>query len=237
MALDAQTHRKAEVSKVPAPFSNPRSGGPTPGEHGMTAAEIKAKEHRDRLLGFQSQNAKRTTVHDEAADFETPETGTNMWGSMEERAKQLKRQQKILAEQEWSAKPEWEKRREVVSIDVVGGKVVRRMGKVERPSELDVPVVNEPVSVLLTATSSNGNKGAGTFSQNPLLGKLIKPVYHIGTDVAAGEEQKLRKKTWRRVQDDYDDDSAERLILDGGALGGIDTSLRRPGEEEHSLSH
>ncbi|RAL61214.1 hypothetical protein DID88_010293 [Monilinia fructigena] len=61
MRLDASSHRRAEVS---APFSQPKTMG-------MTPAEQKAKEHRDRLLGFQAQNAKRTTVRDEAADFDT----------------------------------------------------------------------------------------------------------------------------------------------------------------------
>jgi len=69
MALDASSHRRAEVSKKPLPFTTPRGGETT-----LSPAEAKAKEHRDKLLGFQAQNAKRTTVRDEAADFETPMT-------------------------------------------------------------------------------------------------------------------------------------------------------------------
>lgn len=233
MSLDAQSHRRAEVSKVPAPFSNPRAGGPTPGEHGMSAAEIKAKEHRDKLLGFQQQNAKRTTVHDEAADFETPQVGTNMWGSVEERARQLKRQQRILAEQEWNARPEYEKRREVLSVDIVGGKVIRKYGS----AKMEMPKVeDEPVEDQAPLVETSGNSGKGTFSRNPLLGSMIKPVWNPGKGKEVVEADAApRKKAWRRVQDDYDDESAEQMLLDGGALGGQDTSQLRPGEEEHAF--
>ncbi|KAB8297657.1 hypothetical protein EYC80_001465 [Monilinia laxa] len=136
MRLDASSHRRAEVSRTPAPFSQPKILD-------MTPAEQKAKEHRDRLLGFQAQNAKRTTVRDEAADFDTSLAASvavgggsgmgGMWASPAERAKELKRQQRVLAEQEWNARPEYEKRRQVVSVDLVGGKIVKRMAKIEAP--------------------------------------------------------------------------------------------------------
>jgi hypothetical protein len=213
MALDASSHRRAEVSKTPAPFTAPRGGDATL----MSPAEAKAMEHRDRLLGFQAQNTKRTTVRDEAADFETPITaGVNMWASPAERAKQLKKQQKVLAEQEWNARPEYEKRRQVVSIDLVKGKVVKRMGAVERApqpqSESEEEVEELPMS------DTNDNKGGGTFSRNPLLGSLIKPIYDSGKDKdKEGQPAEARKKAWRRVQDDMDDN--EDIILDGGVYG------------------
>lgn len=189
----------------------------------LSPAEAKAKEHRDKLLAFQAQNAKRTTVRDEAADFETPITaGVNMWASPAERAKQLKKQQKVLAEQEWNARPEYEKRRQVVSIDLVKGKVVKRMGAVERTqqphSESDDEVEELPMS------DTSGNKGGGTFSQNPLLGSLIKPVYDTGREKGSeARPAEGRKKAWRRVQDDLDDN--EDIILDGGVYGGDTPAL------------
>lgn len=210
MALDASSHRRAEISKKPAPFTAPRV------EIGnMSPAEAAAKEHRDRLLGFQAQNAKRTTVRDEAADFETPMTSRgDLWATPAERARQLKLQQKVLAEQEWNARPEYEKRRQVVSIDLVKGKVVKRMGAVERPMEKAES--EDEVEEELPLSDTSGNKGGGTFSRNPLLGGLIKPVWK-GKE-KAGEEEKPTKKTWRRVQDDMDDN--EGIILDGGVYGG-----------------
>ena len=215
MALDASSHRRAEVSKKPAPFSTPR-------EVAMSPAEAKAKEHRDRLLGFQAQNTKRTTVRDEAADFDTPVTGASMWASPAERAKQLKKQQKVLAEQEWNARPEYEKRRQVVSIDLVKGKVVKKMSAVERSQQVESESEEEVEVLPLSDTS--GNQGGGTFSRNPLLGGLIKPVWHPskGKEVERQEEEP-QKKAWRRVQDDLDDNEA--IILDGGTYGG-DTSAR-----------
>lgn len=189
----------------------------------MSPAEAAAKEHRDRLLGFQAQNAKRTTVRDEAADFETPATaGVNIWASPAERARTLKRQQKVLAEQEWNARPEWEKRRQVVSIDLVKGKVMKKMAAVEKPkfelrhSESDEEV-GEP-DYPLSEVSANAH-GKGTFSRNPLMKGLIKPVYGKGNgkDKEAGHSIEKRY-TWRRVQDSLEDN--EEVILDGGAFGG-----------------
>jgi len=227
MALDASSHRRAEVSKKPAPFSTLRNNA----DLGlMNPAEAKAKEHRDRLLGFQAQNAKRTTVRDEAADFETPFTaaGGNMWASPAERARQLKKQQKVLAEQEWNARPEYEKRRQVVSIDLVKGKVVKRMGARERPQQPESESEEEVAELPLNETS--GNTNGGTFSRNPLLGGLIKPVYDGGKGKEKGREApEARKKTWRRVQDDLEDN--EEIILDGGVYGGDMTDRRLRTEE------
>lgn len=189
----------------------------------MSPAELAAKEHRDKLLAFQSQNAKRTTVRDEASDFETPVTARgDVWASPAERARQLKRQQKVLAEQEWNARPEYEKRRQVLSIGFEKGKVVKRMGvaAVEREKlRYEEKDNEEEVEEELPLSDASGNKGKGTFSRNPLLGGLIKPVYNSGkgkeVDVQAGE---IKRKTWRRVQDSLEDNEA--IILDGGVFGG-----------------
>jgi hypothetical protein len=217
MALDAAGHKRAEVSKKPAPFSQPKAID-------MSPAEQKAKEHRDRLLGFQAQNAKRTTVRDEAADFETPMTaGANIWASPAERARQLKKQQKVLAEQEWNARPEYDKRRQVVSIDVVKGKIVKKMAAIERPQQPDSESDEEIEEMPLQPISGNG----GTFSRNPLLGGLIKPMWNSGKGKEAETHvpSEPRKKTWRRVQDDLDDNEA--IILDGGAYGGGNSEVSR----------
>ena len=165
-----------------------------------------------------------------------------MWSSPVERAAQLKRQQKVLREQEWNAKPEYEKRKVVVSVDLVGGKAVRRMGRVERPKEEE-----GDDDGIEAGADGNGNGiegpstggGGGAFSKNPLRGGLIRPVWKgKGKDTTAevGEdedkENQPRKNTWRRVQDDDEDNEA--LILDGGVYGGND-SERRLGDEEHAF--
>ncbi|KAK1573602.1 putative zinc finger motif, C2HC5-type-domain-containing protein [Colletotrichum navitas] len=211
MAADREAHKRAEVSKKPAPFS----------QNKMSEAEARAREHRDKLLNFQAQNAKRTTVRDEAADFDVSGamagSGGNMWSTPEDRARELKRQQKILREMEWNARPEYEKRRQVVSIDVVGGKVVRKMAAVERPTtpeEEDI-VVHEDSKE--NDYVSGRQQGGGAFSHNPLLGGLIKPVWDTKGKGAQLEGRKDRKAQWRRVQDDLEDNEA--VILDGGARG------------------
>lgn len=247
--LDASSHRRAEVSRTPAPFSAPKSND-------MTPAEQKAKEHRDRLLGFQAQNAKRTTVRDEAADFDTSLAASvavgggsgmgGMWASPAERARELKRQQRVLAEQEWNARPEYEKRRQVVSVDLVGGKIVKRMAKIEAP-KFGSEGEEEEEDLHVLETAGGGNVGGGTFSRNPLLGGLIRPVWTAKKVEGKGKEKETegdgvdgegeivrKKKTWRRVQDDMDDN--ENIILDGGAFGGSEgKGNRREGAEEHAV--
>ncbi|KAI9809115.1 MAG: hypothetical protein M1825_002404 [Sarcosagium campestre] len=201
---------------------------------------IEAQQHRDKLLGYQSTSAQRTRVHDEASDFDTPAAGTSMWASPQERALQLKRQQNVLRQQEWHARPAYEKRRAVASIDLVGGKVVRRMVDVKMPS-FDDPdheddhhdVEGDSAADLSGNASTTGlasgpdNQG-GSFSHNPLLGKLIRPVYPLplsdetstenGHQLRLGEAKGNKSKLWRRVQDENNDDN-EEIILDGGIYG------------------
>ncbi|KAM7216821.1 hypothetical protein V8F06_007798 [Rhypophila decipiens] len=212
MAADREANKKAQSGSSKPSYVKPQVAiGPSP-------AEAKALEQRDKLLKFQAENAQRTTVRDEAADFDVTVSGS-MWASPEERAIALKKQQKLLRDMEWNALPEYEKRKQVVSIDISGKKVLKKttMAKVERPPS---PTEEEDTSYGYALAETDGNRQAqgGAFSRNPLLGGgMIKPVYD------AGEAQKLpgRKDrtntSWRRVQDDLDDNQA--VILDGGAYG------------------
>jgi hypothetical protein len=234
-AADREAHRRADVAATPRPFTKPRTGG-----GGEAEAEVRALEHRDKLLNFQAQNARRTTVRDEAADFDVSGAmagfGGNLWASPEDRARELKRQQKLLREMEWSARPDYEKRQQVVSIDLVGGKVVKKMVARERPpSPEEVVEEGREASIgggggsgggrggVLGETDANRGAGAGgAFSRNPLLGGMIKPVYDAKGKGAALEGRKDRATRWRRVQDDMADNEA--VILDGGIYGGGDSS-------------
>lgn len=228
MAADKSSHRKAEVSRTPAPFTKPREV-----TENIGAAEAKAKEHRDRLLGFQAQNAQRTTVRDEASDFDVggamTGTGGNIWATPEERARELKRQQKVMREMEWNAQPEYEKRRQIVSIDLVGGKVVRKMAAIERPESPNEELVAMPAPVLAETSGNRGHNG-GAFSKNPLLGSLIRPVFDAKGKGAELEGRKDRKIKWRKVQDDQDNN--EDVILDGGAYGGQSSVDQATSREE-----
>lgn len=222
-AANRDAHRRPDVATAPRPFTKARTGYE---DNDGGAAEARAKEHRDKLLNFQAQNARRTTVRDEAADFDVVDAmgGTgSIWASPEERARELKRQQKLLREMEWNAKPEYEKRQQVVSIDLVGGKVVKKMMAKERPrtpdpEDADASDASEDIPL------NRGAAAGGAFSRNPLLGGLIKPVYDAnGNSNGKGvvlEGRKERAKGWRRVQDDLSNN--EDVILDGGVYGGKD---------------
>nr|POE88437.1 uncharacterized protein c1a6.01c [Quercus suber] len=190
----------------------------------------KAKAHRDKLLTFQANNARRTQVHDEAADYEVPVSGTNMWASPSERAQQLKRQQKMLREIEWNARPDYEKRRVVASIDLKGGKIVRRMAEVEKP---DFTAVNEVDDIDYKPSPVETGPGQGAFGRNPLAAGLVRPKARENVDRGRGQETRDEKSTWRRVQMEEDDN--EGWILDGGVYGGRAPNDRLLGAEEHAF--
>ena len=220
------TQKRAEVASVPRPFSSVQRDQQSDRDEKLASA----KQHRDKLLDFQAQNARRTKIHDEAADFDTPTAGQSMWASPQERAMQLKRQQKALREQEWANRPEWEKKKMVASIDLVGGKVVRRMAAVEKPEN---PPSDEEDDQKYDTGESGANANGGAFSRNPLLasGHLIRPIWR-SSDIDKGKAPVSGKEsTWRRVQDDTDDN--EQWILDGGIYGPhIDGRVL--GAEEHA---
>ncbi|KAL7936477.1 hypothetical protein V8C35DRAFT_295593 [Trichoderma chlorosporum] len=217
MAANAAAHRRADVAKTPAPFTPPR--GVDTNAPSLSEAAAKARDHRDKLLNFQAQNAKRTTVRDEAADFDVSNAMGgmgSMWATPEERAKELKRQQKIMREMEWNARPEYEKRQQVISIDLSGRRVVRTVAPVERPVTPEEDETQDVDSGILQETSGNRNAG-GAFSTNPLLGAVMRPVYDAKGKGAEAEGRGSHSKGWRRVQDDLDNN--EGVILDGGAYG------------------
>ncbi|KAK4163321.1 hypothetical protein QBC43DRAFT_319865 [Cladorrhinum sp. PSN259] len=220
MAADRELHKKPTPS-----FAKP-------GTHNPTLAEAQALAHRDKLLAFQEQNAKRTTVRDEAADFDVMRGGS-MWATPEERAMELKRQQKLLREMEWNAKPEYEKRQQILSIDLKGRTVLKKTVKIERPSTPpefqdhddngDDELVggyslSESQSQPHGNTTSESDSRGGAFSKNPLLKGVIRPVWDPKGKGAELEGRKDREKRWRRVQDDLDNNEA--VILDGGMYGG-----------------
>jgi hypothetical protein len=214
MAANNTAHKRAEVSKTPRPFSDSHHSSPgtsAPPSDSESDRLVAAKQHRDKLLAFQSQNTRRTRIHDEAADFDTPTAGQNMWATPMDRAMELKRQQKALREQEWRARPDWEKRKIVASIDLKGGKIIRHMATAQRPEspeteeERPPPVEDGPVS---------------SFGRNPLMGSLIRPVAKV-EDKGKARNLKGHGTKWRRVQDDNNDN--EQWILDGGISGaGLD---------------
>ncbi|EPS28418.1 hypothetical protein PDE_03364 [Penicillium oxalicum 114-2] len=201
----------------------PRPTGSGPGSAASSKLDA-ARAHRDKLLQFQAQNARRTKVVDEAADFETPNVASTLWMSPAQRALALKKQQRIQREIEDKARPEWEKKQTIMSLDIKGGKVRRvyQSAPVESPSHVSEP---EPEDEAEAEAEQQTRSKGHAFSHNPLLaaGGLMRPVWRApeGKGPESGERAE-RKQTWRRVQDDNDDN--EQWILDGG-LHGHDESV------------
>lgn len=194
-----------------------RDNSPGPGV-GTSSELDAAKAHRDRLLQFQAQNTRRTRVLDEAADFETPNTASTLWMSPAQRALALKKQQRVMREMEEKARPEWEKKKTIMSLDIKGGRVTRvyQSAESEEPGQSAEDVDAEDHPIADEGAPSSGQ----AFSQNPLLaaGGLMRPVWKNpgGKDV---HSRKDKKQMWRRVQDDRDDN--EQWILDGGLHGHV----------------
>lgn len=205
-----------------------REGGPGPAPApapGSSSQLDAAKAHRDRLLNYQAQNARRTRVVDEAADFETPNLTSTLWMSPAQRALALKKQQRALREMEEKTRPEWEKKKTIMSLDLKGGRVTRvyQPAPIESgPSaEEEEEEEEEKAAEDLTREGGQQRSGGEAFSHNPLLatGGLLRPVWKgSAADKPTTDGQKGRKQqTWRRVQDDNDDN--EQWILDGGLHG------------------
>ncbi|KAL1980634.1 hypothetical protein VTN96DRAFT_3885 [Rasamsonia emersonii] len=195
------------------------SGGPGLAADSKLEAAI---AHRDKLLSFQAQNAQRTRVVDEAADFETPNVASTQWMTPAQRALALKKQQRILREMQEKARPEWEKKKTVMSLDIKDGRVVRTYQSAPAESAEDVDGAEEEDldAAISAAGEESTSNGGSALSKNPLLssGGLVRPVWK-GAANAKGTDRAARrsKQTWRRVQDDNDDN--EQWILDGGLYG------------------
>jgi hypothetical protein len=205
-------------------------GGNTPETSGDEAsgAAARARAHRDKLLSFQRDNAQRTKVHDEAADYDMTLTpGTSQWMSPLQRAAALKKQQKYLREMEELNKPEWEKKKTVMSMSIKNGKLVKTYETVKAPTPKDA----EPSDIdEVEPADTPDDMRKGAFGNNPLLadGKLLRPIWKAPDgDKGKGREVTSRQNKWRRVQDD--DDNNEQWILDGGIHGFDDGSQQECG--------
>jgi Putative zinc finger motif, C2HC5-type len=194
-------------------------------------AIAEARAHRDRLLAFQRENAQRTKVHDEAADFDITGTpGSTQWMSPVQRAAALKKQQKYMRELEQANRPDWEKKRTVMSMSIRNGKLVRTYETVQSTASQAADETGEGEEGEEAVASGDQAEGESAsrsatrkgLSLNPLLsgGGLIRPIWKRQDDAEVKgkmREASERRETWRRVQDDKDDN--EQWILDGGING------------------
>ena len=218
----------------------PVFGGSTPealsGDE-STSAAARARAHRDKLLAFQRENAQRTKVHDEAADYDVSlAPGTTQWMTPVQRAAALKKQQQYIREMEDANRPEWEKKKTVMSMSIKNGKLVKTFERQKAPAVAEKPdtseVTDDGEDEATDQHLSIG--GGGAFSNNPLLatGKLVRPVWKAPEGADTGKSREVeRKSVWRRVQDDNEDN--EQWILDGGLHGyGTETRLMEDGSQQ-----
>ncbi|OXV09810.1 hypothetical protein Egran_02428 [Elaphomyces granulatus] len=195
------------------------------GQPSSSAGKLEAAvAHRDKLLAFQSQNSQRTRIVDEAADFETPNAASTQWMNLSQRALALKRQQQVLREMEEKARPEWEKKSTVMSLDIKGGRVIRTYLSAPNTSTVKEDKPEEDIHQDLAGDDRDvSNSGSAAFSKNPFLssGGLVRPVWKAADGKEGRRAMPTKGQTWRRVRDDNDDN--EQWILDGG-MHGFDNS-------------
>jgi hypothetical protein len=223
-------HNAAAQPRLPAHQTDPDS------------SLARAEDHKNRLLSFQRENARRTKVVDEVAEFDAPEVSG--WMSPVERAKALKAQQKYAREMEEKNRPEWEKKKTVLSLDVSGGRVKRTYNRADAsnlPQSSGDVSEEEPTPEEAVDEAEASGRG-GTFARNPLLAgngnfKLVRPIWKDrsrgkaaeGVEAPGAQGERREKNTWRRVQDDNEDEG-EKWILDGGVYG-FESSSGRAGDE------
>lgn len=226
----------------------PTFGGSTPealsGDESSSAA-ARARAHRDKLLAFQRENAQRTKVHDEAADYDVSlAPGTTQWMTPVQRAAALKKQQQYIREMEEANRPEWEKKKTVMSMSIKNGKLVKTFERAKAPMQMPVEGDQQgqegPAENGVDREEDDGVDqhlsvgGKGAFSNNPLLatGKLVRPVWKAPEGVEKGKGREAeRKSVWRRVQDENEDN--EQWILDGGLHGyGTETRSMEDGSQQ-----
>jgi hypothetical protein len=161
-------------------------GGNTPESSGDEAsgAAARARVHRDKLLAFQRDSAQRTKVHDEAADYDMTLTiDASQWMRRpSQRAAALTKQQKYMREMEELNRPEWEKKKTVMSmsIDKKTGKLVKTYEIVKAPTLKDADPEEEDMDEAeIAGPSGSGGLAKGGFSHNPLLvdGKLSRVIW------------------------------------------------------------
>lgn len=156
---------------------------------------LKAESHKEKLLEYQRTSAQRSTVIDQATDFELPTDQPNFWLSPQERALLIKKQQSNLRKLERKGQSS---KRKVMTIDVHSKQVKMQDVDTSSSSEDEAEV---PVTKMDLSKKPKDALSAGTYAQNPLLKGIERPKF-IGKQTKKTKGQLRRKE---RVQYDVDD--------------------------------
>ncbi|KAI7891902.1 putative zinc finger motif, C2HC5-type-domain-containing protein [Mucor mucedo] len=196
---DKKQPQTQSVKKVPAgggmpAYSSKVGGSIYTSQYEDDENRLKAEEHKEKLLEFQRTSAQRSTVIDQATDFELPTDQANFWLSPQERALLIKKQQSNLRRVERKGDSS---KRKVMTIDVQTKQV--KMQDVEYSSSDE----EEPVKMMsLSKTPKQEDaSSAGTYAVNPLLKGIERPKF-VGKHTKKTKGQLRRKE---RVQYDVDD--------------------------------
>ncbi|KAG2175867.1 hypothetical protein INT44_000345 [Umbelopsis vinacea] len=215
--------------------------GPAEWEEQQRKAEesrLAAEMHKEKLLDFQRTSAKRTTVIDQATDYELPSDGGNIWLSPQERAMQVKKQQSNLKRLDNTGK------RKVMTIDLATRNVV--MEEAPEPDESEdeyegikmtpaqrtylerqkeAKSIRRPTAA--ASSESPSQSSSGTFANNPFLNRTDAPTFIRGvipakdkkkstvSDKAESSKPKPKQAVPSRVQDDSNSHGAEHLLIGG----------------------
>lgn len=153
----------------------------------------KANTNLARLLGYQESGVARTKIIDHAADFETPDMGTNMWASPLEQARQLKEQQRRQRRSEEERKSRRGQGRKLISIDIRGNKVYQKAEDVyeEESSE------EEEVPEKADTSEPEVKQASAYFDVSKYGAKFIKPVCESKNTAAPAEAASIVEKVAR----------------------------------------
>lgn len=211
-AKKKRAEQKQQIQNSKNTLSNSsKQGGGTPayasklgGSHNPTFVmedngdqdRLNAELHKEKLLEFQRTSAKRSTVIDQASDFELPTDQANPWQTPQERALLLKKQQSNLRRIQRTGESS---RHKVMTIDVQTKQV--RVKDVDSPSSESDDEEPEVKKMDLSKKTRDDQTSAGTYSHNPLLKGITAPKF-VGQKNKKSKGQLRRKE---RVQYDPDD--------------------------------
>ncbi|KAI5951112.1 hypothetical protein KGF54_004186 [Candida jiufengensis] len=168
---------------------------------------VKAQEKLETLLNFQETGEERTRIIDNAADFELPTQ--SIWLSPEERALNLKKQQRMSKDNK--AESERHKKGEKqVEMVIKDGKVTM----VEKYKPIKEQVSNEEIKLMQDVKTSKKQQftnNESTWDYDEDKKKWGKPVY-FSENNGRDENQELENKAIKsRIQFDVNKDTSELI--------------------------
>lgn len=167
----------------------------------------KAKANLENLLNFQENSAERTKIIDNASDFELPSgSNLNIWSSSVEKALQLKKQQKVLREQQSREKENSGRGKRVLDITIGkdGKAVITEATVKEEPNEQELKEIEDlekDIQKLKDAKNEVEFNSVWDYKKDST--KWERPTYQgeLGEEDAVPEDLKNSE----RVQSNHDD--------------------------------